>query len=58
VDLVVYVSILTIFVILFKMLVHFDHIDERITKLAQHMALNEYERKEHAKKSSDSDPRV
>lgn len=57
-DLVVYVSVLTIFGILFKILVHFDSIDQRITHLAQSMALRDYERKQPLNNSGDTDPNV
>ncbi len=56
-DLVLYIGILVLTALVFTLLFWVDSIEESVTKLAQHIALKEYEQRE-AKKSSDSDPNV
>lgn len=56
-DLILYIAIITLTVVVFSLLLWVDSLDERITRLVQHIALDEYDRKA-PPKSGDSDPHV
>ena len=56
VDVVLYVGMVTLYILLFRVLIHMDRLDQRIAMIVRHQALKEYGRQK--TDSRDSHPHV